>query len=1177
MATTDAPVIHPDEDLLAMAPPAERLADYLEEVELPFTLGVYGGWGEGKTSFARLVEKYLRDKPSWKDMRCVRFSAWPYTSSAAVWRALLLRIAREIYDVPDRLPEEDVKVSEKGWLPALGRFLNSIALSFRVTGDEDRGFARYRSLAARIDPAAAMIANRSGGIDQPSVMAAFASASLAVASSFAPWLGGVRGFFGWDKGVDVSGLGSSQSEPTGPGAVESVEEIRNELQAMFRHNADRRLLVLIDDLDRCMPSVALDVLEMVKIFFFESDVLKVSCLFVIAADQQLIGRGLRARLGEPEAAASGGFDLERKGKEYFEKIIQFGIQVPKKSRHQCHELIALHFPLWSCASDILCTVVDTNPRRLKQQCNLVAFKYLTARKAGSGLDRSDLAVFEKLVRIYALSRSCLDHTLKLARTKATYRQEMEDLENRFVSANTHEGQEIRHSEGWEGRPVECDHGRESLKAAFLGQPRLSQVLPRRVSIFAAFADHRPGREGFPESRDAVFVRIARITADEGGVIDFRQILSDNFAKLIAIERVIPKLLGPLVELARTPSYSGDLSAIDDYLDTRAQGSNGESPELSSFGERVLEALELKTVVSEPRKPQSSEIRDLVLTSPRLSHLPAGQVLAYDEIRLRLRETVSPADAIVASEDHRGRAAAVSALELMDAETSSDLELTIRLRCEVARGYLERRKYTKMQALDEGWPELSRRVGVDGVDVLRSLEKAILKPEETSESAPSGRPGWWEALQNDERFRRFLEIQPYFQFMSDQELGDFFAVADDLLGAGRAPELRPPAGGSNVVFAQEPFHDLSVRLEVRDDRLFVEVGSPTATEGPRFEKEAKIPFQEIEQLERKLRAIYLQAERPVQIARPTRDLAVLENPEGILRSLGEKLFDGICDDIAIRDALSKGLEQGGRRVRLVFECDHPDLSALSWESLYFAKMRVFLASTLRFSLVRYVSERRDLVFRSFEPPLRILAVLISPRRAPLPAAEKEGEVLRRTLAHAAAEGHVMLRIVSNANSEELRSELRRFHPQIIHFVGHGVIHDGVGHLLLEDDEGGDGGLLSAPEFGKTLRDSNVSLAILNACETGVAGRGDVLNGVAQAIVREGVPAAVATTRVILDSAALMFSREFYRALVDGYPLEGALVEARRVLDLKGWDWSAYALFAGSQDVLDKLRLLRYRSG
>lgn len=81
--------------------------------------------------------------------------------------------------------------------------------------------------------------------------------------------------------------------------------------------------------------------------------------------------------------------------------------------------------------------------------------------------------------------------------------------------------------------------------------------------------------------------------------------------------------------------------------------------------------------------------------------------------------------------------------------------------------------------------------------------------------------------------------------------------------------------------------------------------------------------------------------------------------------------------------------------------------------------------------------------------------------------------------------------------------------------------------------------------------------------------------AQAIVREGVAAAVATTRVILDSAALMFSREFYRALVDGYPLEGALVEARRVIDLKGWDWSAYALFTGSTNLLDGLRLRRYR--
>ena len=68
-----------------------KLVDFILTVAPPFTIGVYGGWGEGKTSFVRLVEHYLRQAAlpaAVSEVLFVTFTAWPYKSSDELWRAL---------------------------------------------------------------------------------------------------------------------------------------------------------------------------------------------------------------------------------------------------------------------------------------------------------------------------------------------------------------------------------------------------------------------------------------------------------------------------------------------------------------------------------------------------------------------------------------------------------------------------------------------------------------------------------------------------------------------------------------------------------------------------------------------------------------------------------------------------------------------------------------------------------------------------------------------------------------------------------------------------------------------------------------------------------------------------------------------------------------------------------
>jgi hypothetical protein len=213
-------------------------------------------------------------------------------------------------------------------------------------------------------------------------------------------------------------------------------------------------------------------------------------------------------------------------------------------------------------------------------------------------------------------------------------------------------------------------------------------------------------------------------------------------------------------------------------------------------------------------------------------------------------------------------------------------------------------------------------------------------------------------------------------------------------------------------------------------------------------------------------------------------------------------------------------------------------------------------------------------------LRILLAISTPKDAPYLEVSREKGLLEESLDGAIKNGLVRLETIEHATKASLQSALRNFRPNIFHFIGHGVLQRegpeaGQGALVLETEEGSTD-LLSGNALRTMMgQDSSVSLAILNSCETGTFGVGDTISGVAQTLVATGTPAVIATMRVILDQAALMFTREFYRSFVDGFPLEFSVIEARKYLSINQADWAAYALFAGTSQ-LDDFKLVSTQS-
>lgn len=77
-----------------------------------------------------------------------------------------------------------------------------------------------------------------------------------------------------------------------------------------------KLVVLVDDLDRCLPKTAISTLEAMRLLLFVK-----RTAFIIAADEQMIRNGVRAYFNRVEL-------LDGLVTSYFDKLIQVPIKIP---------------------------------------------------------------------------------------------------------------------------------------------------------------------------------------------------------------------------------------------------------------------------------------------------------------------------------------------------------------------------------------------------------------------------------------------------------------------------------------------------------------------------------------------------------------------------------------------------------------------------------------------------------------------------------------------------------------------------------------------------------------------------------------------------------------------------------------------------------------------------------
>ncbi len=292
----------------------------------------------------------------------------------------------------------------------------------------------------------------------------------------------------------------------------------------------------------------------------------------------------------------------------------------------------------------------------------------------------------------------------------------------------------------------------------------------------------------------------------------------------------------------------------------------------------------------------------------------------------------------------------------------------------------------------------------------------------------------------------------------------------------------------------------------------------------------------------------------------------------LQDFGARLYhaafaggNGTCLLRSLDEARRRG---AGLRIRLRFDKDLGELAELPWEYLHAGEPIGFLALSPETPVVRYLEMPEGAPPLQIRPPLTVLAVLAGPVDMMPLALDAELERLRGALADLVQRGLVRLEVLPEASLEALQDRLQRGPVPVLHFVGHGFFDASMnqGGLVFEDGAKRSR-FVMAEALGQLFRgNTSMRLAFLNACEGARGGRSDPFAGVAQRLVASGIPAVVAMQFPISDGAARTLSQTFYRALVNGYPVDAALSEARKAVAVQqnSTEWGTPVLFSRSDD-------------
>lgn len=370
-------------DFLNFSGVSDTVAEIIIQAQgRPISIGVSGAWGVGKSSMIKLIRKAFEDLEDGqsRDFVFVEFNAWLYQgyddARAALLEAIATTLTKEAKKREKGIDKARELLSRVNWLRVAKIAADSAtALTF---GIPPVGFlAEIHRLANTV---------LSGQTDGQSVETTKQLAQKIVGES--------------DELL-------KQKRDSSP--PKEIQAIRKCFEKTLKEMGVK-LIVLIDDLDRCLPPTTISTLEAIRLFLFLQNT-----AFVIAADDAMIKHAVRNHFE--------GIDDDTLVTNYFDKLIQVPIRVPPLGTQEVRAYMMLLFVENSCLAE-----------SDKESIRLRTCKQLSKTWCGQRVDRAFIEKIQNNIPSSLISRFDTADRLAPLMTSATQIAGNPRLIKRFLNA-----------------------------------------------------------------------------------------------------------------------------------------------------------------------------------------------------------------------------------------------------------------------------------------------------------------------------------------------------------------------------------------------------------------------------------------------------------------------------------------------------------------------------------------------------------------------------------------------------------------------------------------------------------------------------------------------------------------------------------------------------------------------
>jgi uncharacterized protein YjbI with pentapeptide repeats/GTPase SAR1 family protein len=306
---------------------SRKLSEFIVNSTPRFTVGIFGGWGTGKTTLMQMIRNELEQNyrgnivTAWFDSW--RYENEQYSAMIPLLRTITINIKNGLENVRNSGSQTKIEGA-----------LTRLSAAFTKVGN-----IIIRNTTANVGIKAGDIIDVVSTLDIGKMMDDYQSDGSFI-------MGQERIYY--HKHIS--------------------EHLEQELHKIrYDEGFDFRLVVFVDDLDRCTPDKALELLESIKTFFDIEGV-----IYVIGMDSRTIDPIIKTKYGE------GTID----GMDYLQKIVQLPFQIPVWNAEEISKTIRNTISktgmaesyineLMKTSTELIISAAKLNPRDVKRFINTV--------------------------------------------------------------------------------------------------------------------------------------------------------------------------------------------------------------------------------------------------------------------------------------------------------------------------------------------------------------------------------------------------------------------------------------------------------------------------------------------------------------------------------------------------------------------------------------------------------------------------------------------------------------------------------------------------------------------------------------------------------------------------------------------------------------------------------------